>query len=420
MRFLYSLLYTCGFLILLPYFLIVGLLRGKYLSTGWQRFGNIPQRSERPSIWIHAVSVGELLACRTLIQKLKIVLPETPLFVSTTTLTGQKLARQFLPDFAFYFPFDWGWTVRKVLRRIRPRIIVVLETEIWPNFLWTAQTFSIPTILINGRLSDRSMQRYLRMKKWLPQFSESWMQTDKDAEKMKSLGAANVFVSGNLKYDVAPERATNEFAGILSSWKKGSLLWIAGSTMPGEEVLILETFRTLKQEHPLKLMIAPRHPQRFSGVAGLIERERFHYLRRTESHDLLETSDSDILLLDTIGELAGAYEFADIVLVGGTLLENGGGHNPIEPAYFGKPIVSGIYFRNFRHVFQDFQRNNAIFVTDDLLTDMRQLLDSHEKRSAIGSAARSLVEQNTGATQKILDQLLRLVDDQTVSTGLVN
>jgi 3-deoxy-D-manno-octulosonic-acid transferase len=264
------------------------------------------------------------------------------------------------------------------------------------------------------------MRRYSRFKKWLPLFSESWMQTEADAEKMRSLGARKVYISGNLKYDVQPARASDELATILTGWKAESLLWIAGSTMPGEEELILETFKSLKQEHPLKLLIAPRHPERFSDVRALIDREGFHLGLRSEWNVHAQTSGYDILLLDTIGELAGAYEFADIVLIGGTLLENGGGHNPIEPAFFGKPIVSGIYFINFRHVFQDFQRNNAIFITDHLLTDMRQLLNSPEKRIAIGAAARSLVEQNAGATQKILDGLLRLMEHQTVHAQLLN
>jgi len=411
MRFLYSILYTCGFLILLPYFLIVGLVRGKYLSTVWQRFGNISQRSHVPSIWIHAVSVGEFLACRTLIEKIKGLLPEVPLFVSTTTITGQELAKQVLPGSTFYFPFDWAWTVRKVLLRIRPRIIVVLETEIWPNFLWSAESSGIPTMLINGRLSDRSMRRYSRVKKWLPHFTESWMQTEKDAEKMKSLGANRVFISGNLKYDVQPAIASNELSNLLATWKDGSLLWIAGSTMPGEEPLVLEAFQALKREHALKLLIAPRHPNRFSEVARLMEREGFKYASRSLWN--AQTMNNDVLLLDTIGELAGAYEFADVVLIGGTLLEKGGGHNPIEPAFFGKPVVSGIHFSNFRHVFQDFQRNNAIFVTDDLLTDMRQLLDSPDKRKVIGANARSLVEQNAGTSQRILKEVLRLIDDSS-------
>ncbi|MGH9857018.1 MAG: 3-deoxy-D-manno-octulosonic acid transferase, partial [Acidobacteriota bacterium] len=293
-------------------------------------------------------------------------------------------------------------------------------TEIWPNFLWTAQSLSIPTILINGRLSDRSVQRYLRFKKWLPHFNESWMQTESDAEKMRSLGTANVYVSGNLKYDVQPARASGELAAILTHWKADSLLWIAGSTMPGEEELILETFKALKQDQLLKLLIAPRHPERFPDVSALIAREGFKFGLRSESNMDAASLKNDILVLDTIGELAGAYELADIVLIGGTLLEDGGGHNPIEPAFFGKPIVSGIHFNNFRHVFQDFQRNNAIFITDHLLTDMRQLLNSPEKRSAIGTAARSLVEQNAGATQKILDGVLRLIERHTVPAQLLN
>jgi 3-deoxy-D-manno-octulosonic-acid transferase len=403
MRFLYSFLYTSALIVALPYFLIAGILRGKYLHTIWQRLGNIPQRSDRQSIWIHAVSVGEFLACKTLISRIQRAFPEVPVFVSTTTVTGQKLAKQLLPDSSFYFPLDWAWAVRKILKRIRPMMILVLETEIWPNFLWTTKREAVPAILINGRLSDRSMTRYSYVKKILPKFTESWMQTPKDAERMKSLNADSVFVMGNLKYDVQPAIASDEFVETLSRWKKESLLWIAGSTMDGEEEMILAAFQKLKGELPLKLLIAPRHPERFSDVESLILKKGLTCNRRSNT----QFAQADILLLDTIGELAAAYRYADIVLIGGTLLKGGGGHNPIEPAYYGKPILAGPNFMNFRSVFEDFQKRNAILITSDLSTDLMKLLSEPERRSAMGQAAQTLVQQNSGATEKVLNVVQR-------------
>lgn len=408
MRFLYSLLYTIVFFVAFPYFLVVGLFRGKYLSTVWQRLGNIACRSDAPSIWIHAVSVGEFLACKSLIERIQNNLPSFPVFVSTTTITGQKLARQLLPEASFYFPFDWVWCIRKVFQRIQPKVVIILETEIWPNFLWTAADVNIPVILINGRLSDRSIVRYRWVKNTLPRFTECWMQTEEDAERMKSLGAPSVHVMGNLKYDLRSPAISKELSSLLTAFRNSNLLWIAGSTMDGEEELILDVFADLKKNFELKLLIAPRHPERFSKASGLIRDRGFSLAFRSDG----KLENADVMLLDTIGELAGAYQFADIVLIGGTLLETGGGHNPIEPAYFGKAIVAGPNFSNFRAVFEDFQRRNAISITNHLLTGMRELLLNAEKRSRLGDSARGIVEENVGATEKVMEVVRRVLQER--------
>src|SRR5438105_4280240 len=183
MQFIYSLLYTLIFVLALPYFLIVGIWKGKYLRTVWQRFGFVPVRSALPSIWIHTVSVGEFLAARPLIQAILNEMPGVPCFISTTTVTGQKLARAAFAGKTFYFPFDWKWCVRRVLRKIKPSLVLVLETEIWPNFLWTAAKEKVPVVLVNGRLSLKSFDRYMRLRKWLPRFAECLMQTSEDARR---------------------------------------------------------------------------------------------------------------------------------------------------------------------------------------------------------------------------------------------
>ena len=412
MRLLYSFLYTCAFVVALPYFLISGLLQGKYLRTASQRLGNIPVRSDRRSIWIHAVSVGELLATKSLIKMLQHSIPDVPLFVSTTTITGQKLAREVLPDATFYFPFDWSWSIRKVIRQIQPMLVLVLETEIWPNFLWTLQRQKIPAVLVNGRISDRSMARYKLVRRWMPTFSESWMQTSLDAERMKALGADSVFVMGNMKYDFQPTPLSTDLSKRILQWKGKELLWIAGSTMEGEERFILEAYQHLKSEFQLKLLLAVRHPERFSAVAALLSEMRFPFARRSEEN----FDDAGVLLLDSIGELAGAYEFADVVLIGGTLLENGGGHNPIEPAYFAKAILSGPHFIHFRNVFEDFQRHNAILITSDIVSALRDLLSSEEKRRRMGEAGREILQRNMGATKTVVEMVHRILQENSKSS----
>jgi 3-deoxy-D-manno-octulosonic-acid transferase len=402
MRYLYSFLYTCVFLLALPYYLVVGLLKGKYLSTFSDRLGNIKFNHHRPSIWIHAVSVGEFLACKSLIKKIQAELPEFPICVSTTTITGQKLASEFLPGRSFYFPFDWAWAIRKVISRIQPKLVIVMETEIWPNLLWTLQSKKIPVLLINGRISDTSVKRYSWIKKWLPAFTESWMQTEEDAQRMRSLGMPNVFTMGNLKYDFEPSGLSESLVERISMWKDESLLWVAGSTMEGEERLIVNVFVPLKHKFHLKLLIAPRHPDRFLEVSELLKASGTSFVMRSSA----EWGNQDILILDSIGELASVYQLADIVFIGGSLLKNGGGHNPIEAAYFGKAIVTGANVVNFRSIYRDFQQRNAVVITADLENTIATLLENEGKRIQMGKDARKIVEQNAGASEKVI-QVLR-------------
>jgi 3-deoxy-D-manno-octulosonic-acid transferase len=402
MRWLYALLYTLGMVVALPYFLVTGLFRGKYLASAGQRFGFIPQTGDRPSCWIHCVSVGEFLAAKPLIRRIQADYPDLPVFLSTTTITGQKLAKALLPEACFFFPFDWAWCIRRVLKRLKPRMIVVLETELWPNFLWECSRQGVPVALVNGRISDRSFRRYLRVRSWLPKFRENLMQSDADAQRMLQLGAdpEHTAVMGNLKFEFHPSRLSSELGGLLTAWKGNSLLWIAGSTMPGEEGILLEALKTLRGRHPLKLLIAPRHPERFEEAALLASRSGFSVSRRS----LNPQPDTDVLILDTIGELAPSYECADIVFIGGTLRDFGG-HNPIEPAYFGKPIVAGPYDSNFRSIFQEFRNMQAIRITSNIVEAMQDLLGNPSQRSALGLGAQQLVQSNSGATDCAMEHL---------------
>ena len=410
MRILYSLIHTLAFLVILPYFLIAGLIKQKYFASAGQRFGFIPQRSSEPSIWIHTVSVGEFLAAKPLIRKIQEKYPNIPLFISTTTITGQKLAAEFLPGQSFYFPFDWSWCVRRVFRNIKPRLILIFETEIWPNFLWEAQDKKIPVILINGRISDRSFSRYRFFGKIIPGFTECWMQSIEDASRMKQIekDPQRVKVMGNIKFEYLPQSLSPALQRLIESWKGSSLLLIAGSTMPGEEEIILDSIKALRSDLPLKMLIAPRHPERFNDVVQLIQQRGFEVIRRSEN----KSGDAPIMILDTIGELAAVYEMADLVFIGGTLRYSG--HNPIEPAYYGKAIVSGPEYKNFRAVFEEFLSNDAIIVTEDITSAVRNLANNSERRKTLENSARELVRKNQGAVGFVLQNLRKYLDDRSI------
>ena len=400
MSFLYSLLYTCAFIILFPYFLMAGLIRRRYLSSVPERLGRIGISSAQPSCWIHAVSVGEFLAAKPLIQRIRKDFPDLPLFLSSTTITGRKLAAEFLPEASLYFPFDWRRCIRKVFRSLNPRIILVMETEIWPNFLWEAQEQKVPVVLVNGRLSDRSFSRYKMISRFLPHFDLCLMQTRGDANRMTALGMSpeKIRLMGNLKYEFRPATISPELRSLISGWKGTSMLWICGSTMRGEEEMLLDVFR--KQGNGLKLMIAPRHPERFTEVTETVAKSGLRCSRRTQG----VSPDDAVLILDTIGELAACYELADLVFIGGTLAPFGG-HNPIEPAYFGKAIVAGPYFANFQQMFEEFRSKKAIWITADLADAVQTLLSDTEQRDRMGRAAGEMIRENQGATDIVLQAM---------------
>lgn len=410
MRILYSLIYTLAFLVILPYFLIAGLIRQKYFASAAQRFGFIPQRNAEPSIWVHTVSVGEFLAAKPLLRKIQEKYPNIPLFISTTTITGQKLAAEFLPDRTFYFPFDWSWCVRKILQSISPGLILIFETEIWPNFLWEAHNQKIPVILINGRISDRSFSRYRFARNLIPGFTECWMQSIADASRMKQIekDPQRIKVMGNIKFEYQPQTLSPALQRLIEDWKGSSLLLIAGSTMPGEEEILINAFKALSSGLRIKMLVAPRHPERFNEVLEFIRQKNLEVSRRSEN----QSADTPIMILDTIGELAAVYEMADLVFIGGTLRYNG--HNPIEPAYYGKAIVSGPEYRNFRAVFEEFLSNDAIIVTEDITSAIRNLANDSERRKTLGNAARELVRKNQGAIGFVLQNLRKYLDDRSI------
>jgi 3-deoxy-D-manno-octulosonic-acid transferase len=425
MYFLYSLVLSIGFVVLLPYFAYQAIRRGKYISSFKQRLGFLPRSlgyDGRPTIWVHAVSVGEFLAACPLVESIRQQMPDYRIVISTTTVTGQQLARvRSACTDIFYFPFDWAFAVRRSLDCICPTAVIMIETEIWPNFLRECRRRAVLTFLANGRISARSFNRYRLVRhffqKVLADFSLLIMQSEADAQRALSLGAqpCRVRVCGNLKYDVvaattsdAAESLDRHFA--LSSSPQ---LIVAGSTAPGEEEILLAALRQVRSQPDLKgarLLIAPRHPERFDEVARLISRSGLRFARRSSSSAEYDHT-ADVILLDTIGELSAVYRFADVVFVGGSLVPRGG-HNVIEPALHCKPIIVGPHTENFRQVVADFAGAGAIVQLADssqLAAELIRLLSDRRLAQAIGTRAEAILTKNRGATQCTIAALRQLL-----------
>jgi 3-deoxy-D-manno-octulosonic-acid transferase len=435
MYFIYSLLLVLGFLILLPRFLLDALRHGKYVAGFRERLGTLsplPNDKDRgrPVVWIHCVSVGETQAARPLIEGIREQYPNHRIAVSTITLTGQNLAREvFKHDAAkvFYFPFDWRWVVRRALKSINPDTVLVMETEIWPGFLRECKRQQIPVAIVNGRLSEKSFRRYrlIRsfMKRVLSSLDLAIMQTETDAERLCALGMnpARTLVSGSLKFDV---RTTPTIDSLTVQFRDRfqlddhSPLILAASTHDPEEVIILNSLRQVISRSGLKprLVIAPRHPERFSEVADLLKASGFRWARRTALPNPGDAQ-AEVILLDSIGELHSVYSLAAIVFVGGSIA-NAGGHNILEPAAVGVPVIVGPHTHNFKSIVETFVNANAIAQlpqTSDsaaivaLANLIAEWLADPNTRHEIGARGLNLMAQNRGAAERTLQSLQSLL-----------
>jgi 3-deoxy-D-manno-octulosonic-acid transferase len=446
--FIYSFLMGTAALLLLPYWLVKGLRQGKYLSNLRERMGlSLGALDKLPTdgpgvIWIHAVSVGELLSSIGLAKRLKEEYPDRPLVVSTTTVTGQTLARERMQfaDAVFYFPLDWTFCVRRVLLAVRPAVVIVLETEIWPNFLREARRRNIAVLFVSGRISDRSFVRYQRylarvgfflrpfLRNALGNASAFLMQSEKDAERIRELGAPadRVLVSGNLKYDMELPSATP-----LSSWLEAearrqgrSPIVVAGSVVATEEPLALIAFGVVQGEHPNALLVlAPRKPERFEAAAEFIHESRRKFIRRSQLALVEHASgasgtngtisrDVTVILLDSIGELASLYRLADGAFVGGSLVPSGG-HNILEPAAFGKIPVFGPSMENFSEIASRFVAADAAIQVEspeDAGVAWIELLRNPERREKMSENAKRLVDNSRGAMDRVLVEISKLLD----------
>jgi 3-deoxy-D-manno-octulosonic-acid transferase len=421
---IYNVVLALGFVLALPWFLWKGRATGKYLRTFRERMGRLPvylNMDGDRSIWIHAVSVGEVLATRPLIPALKLRYPNHKVFLSTTTMTGNEVAQKSMRGVEgfFYAPFDFPGPVRKVLAILNPSLLVIMETEIWPNLIHQAHRRGTRIAIVNGRISPKSFAGYRRVRGFLrgvlAEVDVFLMQGEAHAERIRELGAPaeRVRVTGNLKFDaVEAERPPERLARIIAGESpRHRPLWVAGSTMAGEEELILQAYRYVCERVPhAGLVIAPRHPERFAEVPALVESAGFRCVRRT-TLDPGAWRDGDVVLLDTLGELIQVYSLATVVFVGGSLVPSGG-HNILEPAVAGKPVIVGPHMENFQEIAEQFRAEGAMVQVDsadELAREVTSLLTDDVRRRSLGEQARSLVDRNRGALRKTIDGLAGLV-----------
>jgi len=422
MYLLYSALLAAGLLMTLPYWLLQMSRHGKYRAGLGERLGRVPQRlstqPSRPTIWLHAVSVGEVLAVSGLVAELRQRYPEHRTVISTTTDTGQKLARsRFGAENVFYFPMDFGFAIRPYLRRLRPTLIVIAETEFWFNFLRLAHAGGARIAVVNARISDRSWPRYRRFRFLLAKVLRAvdlfLAQTEEDARRLRDIGAPaeRVHITGNLKFDVPVPPTPPVVASLRAMLRESGAgpVIVCGSTVDDEEPVLLRAFENILASHPRAVMIlAPRHPERFVQVAQLLESLGIRFWRRS-----LWSGNSlagGVLLIDTIGELAALYALADIAFIGGSLVPRGG-HNILEPAQHGVPIVVGNYTENFRDMVGLFQSRNAIRVATqaELPLVFMELISNPAGRDELGRRAAATLHLQTGATQRTVNALHELL-----------
>lgn len=429
MYLLYSALLAAGLLLSLPYWLLQMFRHGKYREGLSQRLGRIPSRladQHRPTIWIHAVSVGEVQAVSGLVEQLRQRFAGHRIIVSTTTSTGQKLARNRFGDDVFYFPLDFGFAIRPYLRTLKPELVVLAETEFWPNFLRLAKAGGARIAVVNARISDRSFSGYLRMRRWLAPVLQNidliLAQTDTDAERLLAIGAApeKIQVSGNLKFDVALVSPPTIVASLRAAFSRSSAgpILVCGSTAEGEEPIVLQAFVNVLASYPHAVMIlAPRHPERFAAVEQLLQRLGIRFWKRSLWNG--EAIDGGVFLVDTIGELSSLYALADVAFVGGSLVPRGG-HNIIEPAQHGVAIIVGNHTENFRDMIHLFQTRDAVRITGpaEFPLVLMELLSKDSERKLLGRNAAETLRSQMGATRRTLEALEQLLAPGTSQSAV--
>lgn len=408
---LYDVLLYVAFVIALPFFAINGLLRGKYLANFPERLGIYRSPATSHDVWIHAVSVGETLAAKPIVDALLRARPATSIVFTTTTVTGQKQAQRLFPGATLtYFPFDFSGSVKRFLAHHRPHAFAAMETEIWPNVTRLARRRGVRLLLANARLSDRSYPRYKAFRpivaRVLRHFDRVLARDVTDRDRFVSIGAppAIVEVAGNVKFDYTPDAAPIEIAPQLEALIGGRPVLILASTMAGEDEMLVPLLAP-----DIFTIIAPRKPERFEAVAELLRGKAF--VRRTALGATTGPQRATVLLLDSIGELARLYRYGTAAFIGGTLVEIGG-HNPIEAAAAGVPVSFGPHMSNFREIATIFLRNGAaveVRSAEEVLAFARAMIASPDARKTTGERARQTVEQNRGASARTAARIVELL-----------
>lgn len=424
MLILYSLGLSLVLIVGAPWWLFRMATSGRYREGLPERLGRVPARmrarlhrirpSSAPVVWVHAVSVGEVLAASRLVDELtqRLAAIGGDVFLSTTTRTGQKLARErFGEDRVFYFPLDFAFAVRAWLRALRPGVLVLAETEFWPRVLVECRRAGVRVAVVNARISDRSWPRYRRLARlWRPLLgglSAVLAQSELDAERLRAIGAAQVRVGGNLKFDVraAPSLCITE--RLRQHLPSGSPVLVCGSTLAGEEELLLDAVPP-----GVITVLAPRHPERFADVAQLLARRGVPWARRSRWIEApAPVEPGSVFLLDSVGELASVYSLASAAFIGGSLVP-AGGHNPLEPAQFSVPVLMGPSYENFRGIVEALLAREAIRIASppELKASLAALLPPSEAARAMGRRGREVFEREAGATARAVEAILALLE----------
>jgi 3-deoxy-D-manno-octulosonic-acid transferase len=442
---IYSFLLTLGFLLLLPRFVIDAFKTGKYITGLGERLGKIPMVSPGagPVIWLHCVSVGETEAARPLVRVLGERFPSHQLVISTTTVTGQQVARQVFGEQAaaiFYFPIDWSWTVRRVLGELRPAAVLIMETELWPNLLRECRRRAVPIALINGRISPKSYRRYQKIRSFMRCVCEglttALMQSDEDAKRIANLGLSEdrIRITGNLKFDSAslPAKLSHVALDLRQRFHLDSSrpLIVAASTHSPEEAVVIDAFKAVKKTRigkESRLLIAPRHPERFDEVAKIINDSGFIWSRRSSPPAPADVT-SEIILLDSIGELRSTFQLAEIAFMGGSIIQHGG-QNVLEPAAQGVCVVTGAHTQNFAAIIRAFVAANALIqlpavsvaeAPATLAQVLSELVADDTKRRAIGTRAQNVCAASRGATERTVEIIAGLLVPRVATSGCVS
>ena len=439
MYFLYSILLGIGVVALLPRFLLDAARHGKYAAGLSERAGFVPRfdAGGRRVVWLHCVSVGEAQAARPLARALREAHPRLALVISTTTLTGQHIAREVFKgqvEQVFYFPFDWAWSVRRALRAVNPSAVLVMETELWPRFFRECRRRGVPVALVNGRVSEKSFGRYRLIRPFirrvLADLSLAAAQTEGDAGRLVALGLApeRVRVTGNVKFDIEEPGAQPLTEELRRRFRLDAdrPLVVAASTHAPEERVVLEAFKLLTEtaSRRPRLLIAPRHPERFGEVAALLETSGLSWVRRS-AEPRGRDAECDVILLDSIGELRAVYALAEVVFVGGSVAPIGG-HNVLEPALEARAVVTGAHTSNFKAIVAALLERGALIqlpraegeeATPELARALRNLLEDEAKRRRTGETARAVLEENRGATARTVEMLAPLLEERLEVRG---